>query len=127
MLKRILILCLITIGLVGLQRPHQTESAGQPWDVWLYENQIGRVTIVDTFGTQVNQFMLPSEPDSIYSYNMAVSRDGQFAAYTTSRMVGTNYETDVHVYNALTGSDFVFPLPNNSITSFELFAPQEIF
>lgn len=61
-------------------------AAGSPWQAWLYEGEVGRMTLVNENGLMLRQFILPVTSGSEFSYNAAVSPDGRYVAY-----VGTVY------------------------------------
>ncbi len=66
-------------------------AAGSPWTAWLYENEIGRMTLIDDTGTVLNQFMLPGGMEATFSRYVAISPDARWAAYSFTNSTGSYF------------------------------------
>lgn len=93
--KWVMVIVLLMVGMVGFV---PAQAAGEPWTAWLYENQIGRVTQVDSTGAVLSQLQLPAEVGSTFSRSVAISPDGVLAGYTAT----TSAATFVNVFNLST-------------------------
>ncbi|MBA3872546.1 MAG: SH3 domain-containing protein [Anaerolineae bacterium] len=114
MVKRFVVVLLFSLAASIYIMP--ARAAGTPWTAWLYEDQLGRMTQVDSNGTMLKQIQLPSGTGEGYSRNIAVSQDGGLVAYG-----GTSTSTNnVYIFNLATNQNlFEFNVPQNANTSFE--------
>ncbi len=114
MSKRLMFILLFiitaSIGVIPAQ------AASTPWTAWLYENQVGRMTQIDSNGNMVKEVQLPAAQGEGYSQNVAVSQDGLLVTYG-----GTSPTTNnVYIYDLATNSNvFEFNVPLNAATSFD--------
>ena len=77
MSKRILIILIAILWSLPLQ------AQGANWSAWLYDSDTGRMFRVDENGATLEDFILPSViGHTQYSFNVAVSRNGNLIAYT---------------------------------------------
>lgn len=114
MLKRFTLFVLISFTASIFVLP--ARAAGAPWTAWLYEQEIGRMTQVDSSYGTAKQIQLPAEAGATYSHNIAVSQDGTLVAYGATSASTNN----VYIYNLVTNSNvFEFNVPPNANTSFE--------
>ncbi|MCB9452133.1 MAG: SH3 domain-containing protein [Anaerolineaceae bacterium] len=113
--------CLLwLVGVALLLGALPASAAGSPWQVWLYEDEIGRMTLINDSGTALRQFILPAAPDSQYSPKAAISSDGRLAAYVGAVYpAGGSASVTLYVYDiTLNAVIYNYPLPadaNNSL------------
>jgi len=91
-------------------------AADAAWTAWLYENEIGRVTQIDSTGTTLKQFQLPNEASGQYSQHIVISADGLLMAYATL----TDSANTVQILDLTTNNVvYTFDAPANASLSFD--------
>ncbi len=81
-MKKRLMAYLVLLALLLLAS--QTYAQGSPWSAWLYEQLTGTMTLVNSDGAVLDNFVLPSEVGYSYSRNVSVSDNGNLFAYVVS-------------------------------------------
>lgn len=87
--RMMVILFTLTLAVSFGLRP--VGAAGSPWQAWLYEYEIGRVTLIDHAGAVLSQFLLPGGTDATFSRYVAISPDSRWIAYSFSNSTGTYF------------------------------------
>jgi len=92
------------------------QAAGSPWTAWLYEDTIGRMTLVNDEGATLQQFQLPPGLSATFSRQAAVSSDGALVAYSTIDSSGTY----LNIYDLVMHTPvYTVAMPLNATTSLE--------